>query len=808
MKKNYNYMKFSQIILFLVILSICSSQECTAGFDSKMREKCKNFDSSCSLDNLGCFRRDCTKAEDSTSCRRTLPLSNVNTKKCEWNDGEEKCQEADKTCFDYNKFGGEYIPNGGDICTNLRMSNGMTCFLDVDDEYGCKARYNRCQDVRTTDLTIVCNENLLVNSDFKKKCEIDETTGSCKEISGQSRLCSDAVSNTLISNFFVNDINCNKFEKSNGKNCVSFNGGCEEVFPYCKDFNYDKNTCENTHSQYKHMPVNPNGIGYNYLKKCVWDESKSDKCVEEFRLCSDYNSYIIGDGERCVNFQTTDDSKKECVYDPTKSGNSKCYEKYKKCQYFSDNTLEKSRNSCEDSATEEKCDYILRKDQCQTKKNYTSCSEYNETGEKDRIICESIISQTNHLYCVFDKDSQCIEREPYCSEVYNLDDCLHIAKATDANKKCAFGNGKCYEEYIRCEDYLETDSLNCTKIRLYNGLQCEYDSQSGRCRTRNKFCSEARTKDECKLMNKAKIGISDPDRKICGDYIYDYTYEDEDGNTLTKHNWKCAEIFKYCSDYKGSSDEECENIKPYDETGEKIDTHSKCIIENYKCQRVNKTCEDAGDNPILCSEISDKIKDNSIYYCRFDISKDKCITNYKSCEDYEETSSYGDESSSDPDIESAYNDKKNKCENNIPKDYNTGLCKYELDNNIYKCVTNKECNDFDLTKYDDICDQVDSDCHYDQNSMKCEKVEKECKKVRFFTDSDTNEDKCKKIEASVPYKICTLKEDKSGCEEIYREFSFSTAPPPDSELPGTQSEGASGMIMRIQLIITLLFLLF
>ena len=803
-------MKFSQIILFLVILSICSSQECTNEFDSKMPQKCKNFDTSCSLDNLGCFRRDCTKADNEASCLRTLPLSNVNKRKCSWDRDEEKCKEDDKFCSDYNIFGSKYIPNGGDKCTDLQKPNGMICVLDVDDENGCIARYDKCQDVRSEDLYTVCNEDLLVNNDFKKKCIRSTTTPvSCIEKSGSSRYCSEAVSNTIMSNFFVNDINCNKFEKSNGKNCVSFNGGCVEVSQDCKDYSDNQGQCESFtldgYNYYKNMPAinsGVNGIGYNYFKKCVWDGTRSPKCFEEFRTCSDYNPNIAGDEERCVNFRTSDDTKKRCVYD---SNNNNCHEEYKTCKEYSDNTLGKGRNSCK-SPTDETCDYILRKDQCQTKKNYTSCSEYDDTGEKDRIICESIISQTNHLYCVFENDNHCIEREPFCSEVYNEDDCLHIAKATDANKKCAFGNGKCYEEYIRCEDYLEASSYNCTNIRLYNGQQCEYDSQSGRCRTRNKFCSEARTKEECKLMNKAKIGISDPERKICGDYYYDYTYEDEQNppQRVTVTLWKCAEIFKYCSDYKGSDKTECENIKPYDEKGENIDTHSKCIRENYKCQRVNKTCEDAGNNPILCSEISDKINDNSIYYCRFDISEDKCITNYKSCEDYKVTSSEH-EKANNVDL---YANKKGICENNIPENYNTGLCEYKRDGSTYKCVTNKECNDFDLTKYDDICDQVDSECHYDTNSMKCEKVEKECNEVRFFTDSDTNEDKCKKIDASVPYKICALKEDKSGCEEIYREFSFSTAPPPNSELPGTQTEGAYGMIMRIQLIITLLFLLF
>ena len=64
------------------------------------------------------------------------------------------------------------------------------------------------------------------------------------------------------------------------------------------------------------------------------------------------------------------------------------------------------------------------------------------------------------------------------------------------------------------------------------------------------------------------------------------------------------------------------------------------------------------------------------------------------------------------------------------------------------------------------------------------------------------------MEASEPYKKCVLKEDKSGCEEIYRELDFSTAyisyTPPDNTTQGN----SSGFIRNgIHLIIALLILL-
>ena len=356
-------------------------------------------------------------------------------------------------------------------------------------------------------------------------------------------------------------------------------------------------------SSLKRMPVDTTGKAneFNYFQKCVWDSTASYKCFETDRKCSDYNPNIEGDDERCFKFKTSDDSKYECAFEITESGTKRCYEKYKTCKIYNDNTFGKSRSGCQNSQLnlniEKECDYILGKDVCQDKKNYTTCSEYNETGEKDRIICESIKSPTNNLYCVLDKDDQCVEREPLCSEVSDQEECLHIAKASDANKKCAYDGSKCYEEYIRCEDYLGTYSYNCTNIRLYNGQQCEFDFQSNRCRTRNKFCLEARTEEECQLMKKANIGVSDSNRKVCGIYSYSTSEIDGAGNSFSVDHY-CEETFKYCSDYKGDDDDFCERIKPYDVTGVKIDTHYKCIMENYKCQKVPKDCGNAGKNPI------------------------------------------------------------------------------------------------------------------------------------------------------------------------------------------------------------------
>ena len=89
----------------------------------------------------------------------------------------------------------------------------------------------------------------------------------------------------------------------------------------------------------------------------------------------------------------------------------------------------------------------------------------------------------------------------------------------------------CKEEYKGCEDYVEKRSNSetiCDGLEVYNGKKCYYNSD--KCTSKNKICSEATSKEECKLIE--KTGVSDPDRKYCDTGSY------------------CRENYKYCSDYR------------------------------------------------------------------------------------------------------------------------------------------------------------------------------------------------------------------------------------------------------------------
>lgn len=806
-------------VIFLLILNFCLTEDdtCSTSFKEKMNTQCYNINkTSCrNDDNLGCYPIGCSKATDEDSCRYTLPenINNLKKYKCSWErigtTSNYECKEVLKTCTDYNMVYDRTYPYGEDICTDLYAGENKECVLISKGQ--CVPRSKNC-DAGGTETTggseYSCNRIEL--SDFKKKCVWDEYPTSTSP-----KTCHDVTKDCEDGKLFYGGGNiCPDLRVTSGKKCIYFNGKCKESFSSCSDYtNQGEDACKTfdisdsvsgTTFNYINRPLNTAQNEYDYSQKCVWDK-KNSVCTNGEIRCSDYNEDIY----MCTNLKRKDQDILKCVYVADEDGNSKCIEKYPSCELYNSTETGKDRDSCENSLINEdsECEYILGNDQCKTKKIYSSCSEYDETGEKDRLICESIKTKNHPFYCVLDKDNHCIERELNCSEVFNEEDCLHIAKAGDPNKKCAWRGGKCYEEYIRCEDFIgistNIDDLEeeCNQIRLYNGLKCEYDKQSNKCTTKFKKCSEARTKEECKLI--AKTGVSNPERKVC-DFI-------DDGDKIFEYG-ECKEIFKYCSDYRGDNKDDCENIKPYDKDGENVEELYRCESEEInggvkKCQKVPKYCKDGDDNPILCAKISDNIKDKSIKYCSYQENingeKNKCFETYKTCESYKGISR--------SDEENDYDDKKTICESIIPENYDTPNCKYVVDiaDNIIKCLPKDECSEFNseenYKKYQQLCNKSPN-CGYDTSSFTCKTVERSCEDIRFYI--EPNQEDCSKIEVSKPYKICSLREDNSGCEEKYRELSFSTASSSYKEPPGSQSEESGLMVGGIHLMMIVLSLLF
>ena len=682
-----------------------------------------------------------------------------------------------KLCSDFNKYG-----ITGDNCTLLVAQNedDQRCIPGSGDT--CKAHYNDCTKI-TTNTNNECINNIPNNP--LRKCVWNDNT-----CAPQQRYCGESP------NYYDSITVCTSLPIAEGttdinqKKCIYKGSSCIREYIKCED-----RSVSNEYECEQNMPLNANRDDYDYTMYCTKDTSNSltygKICKPVKRKCTEYNKNSIEipdkllSEELCGQLEVTENYKR-CAYDEV---NNKCYEEYKTCEDYITNKVETDKSGCEGivlSDKTKKCVYIEEKDECQTRNIYSNCADY--TGN-DKYICESIVQYPNNRsYCILDKDKECIEKSINCSETKDKDICLNIAKASQNNKRCAYdtSNSKCYEEYIRCEDYIENENTqtSCSGIRLYNGKKCKYESIStisgstSVCRSDYKICKDTKIKEECKLI--AITGVSDPDRKVC-----DYS---DSSNT-------CFENYKYCSDYRGTDGTTCKNIKPYDESGNNIDIRYKCVYKSYVgCHRVPVDCEDAKTNPILCEEFNQYIKDKNKTYCLF--YGGNCITQYQKCE-------YVDKGSS-------------KCNDNIIKGRIRNVCQQESDG---KCVTKKECNLFrpptsyisptSLSKYyKELCENINPNCTFNTNGD-CIFEEKTCENIIFYTDDEKNKQICENMKVTDPYKKCALKEDKTGCEKVYRELNYSTTYISYSTNvnDSNQENSSNDISKRVPLIIILLCLL-
>ena len=787
-------MKTESFILLFCLLSICFTQDsenqCKTEFISKLKTKCQSL-GSCTLNtealNLNCLPTSPCSGKSRDDCPKTIP-SDFHNKKCEYDSDNSSCNEVNKVCSDYNKaVDGNAI--SGDICSSLtkETDKGDRCYYshlngNLGNSRTCSTHYDSCSSINSLSdkSQTKCEAN--IPSDLEKKC-VWNSDSQCVEA---KRTCADY---RYLENGWADKDNCNKLEAidaSNGASCVYDQiSGCTEAYPCSKWDNTDQATCESQ------TPLNNAGDDYDYLYRCKYDTSEK-KCEKVRKTCDEYNDSSLKRGNTlCSQFSPEDSTNKTCVY----SSSGSCTEQYKTCQLYDENDAEKSRDECEGLILDDpnkKCVYIKEEHKCEEGNVYNNCNEYKGS---DRKICERILSPKRNSYCVLDKDSVCKERDFFCVEAYDRYDCLIYAKPTDDTKKCVWDGSVCKEEYKGCEDYVEkrSNSQNtCDNLEVYNGKKCYYNSD--KCTSKNKKCNEAKSREECKLIE--KTGVSDPDRKYC-----EWDSTSDIGNF-------CRENYKYCSDYRptswpSSSDSTikstCKKIKPFNPETNTLDLAYKCTVKdpNVGCEKVPKECSEAGSNKILCDLISPLIKDNRIKYCAFvkGITSYNCVEHYKTCELVDESKL----SSSDTSL----------CDDNIPNThYFPGICEYTNDNGKYKCKTKSTsfCNLFNTITYQDyqyLCLSINPNCTYSSGS--CKNITKSCNGIKFYTQDDNNKAICEAIKPSDEDKICVLKEDKSGCEEVYREsIPFIYADNANSNSNSAFKLNANG----IQIILILLSLLF
>ena len=806
-------------LIFVIIGYFCVYTEevnCQEKFDEKLKGECERIKTGSSGSSGSCsfFKEedyhceetnDCGNGSGGTqdNCRKINP-SNFKQEKCDL-DGSI-CKPMNKGCTEWKMNGITEIncinlpnPSNNEVCRLVSTYSGITGTAvlpsGTDTNGYCRSHHKSC--------TTITVENTCINNipdDYSTICDWDDARDSpkCRPV---TIYCDD-------NRYYKGENVCPKRKISatdetlnEQKRCIYKDNACISEYKECRNIPniYNIHGCE------EHMPLNTTNFeNYDFSKKCINDYKVTETgryiCKEATRKCTEYKNLntdtISGikipagllNEAFCNKLEVTEVGYQRCAYHKDKG----CYEEYTTCENYTLNIIETDRNGCEGiilTDPNKKCVYDQKEDTCVTIEKYTKCSDYKG---KDKKTCESILSSDTHQYCILDKDIECIEKPINCSEAYDEDTCIKIAKPTDSNKRCAFKSNKCVEEFIRCEDFLEATSTpssgrcDCENIRLYDGKECEWvptntgastrtnteENTNYMCRSRFKTCGEAKTKEECELI--AKTGVTNPERKVC--------------------SWtgsKCVEDYKYCSDYRGDDDNEsiCTRIKPYDESGNNTDIGSKCIFDNnVRCQRVPVECNDAGDNPILCETYSDYIKDRDKKYCFFDGSF--CKAHYKKCEDFEDHDDMA-------------------CSDNIIQGFITRVCGTDDDG---KCVRKYDCSKFSTVntyKYKSlICKSINPNCSY-TSTNKCEYSGKKCNETSFYSNDTNNKEICENMEASEPYKKCVLRENQTGCEEVYRVLEYSSANISYAKPPDASSEGnSSGFIGKgIHLIMAFLCLL-
>jgi hypothetical protein len=780
-------MKTLKLLLVFAIFSYCFTDaiDCEHEFEELLKQKCNEIPS-CSYNpndpsNRCVQTHDCNTATSSTDCLRSNP-SNYLTHKCEYvtsaTGTSGVCQPTQRLCEDYSN-------NGiiGDDCTLLsaKYPDKQRCILTYSSSpTKCKGHYNKCEDVDIsgTDAANNCNNNIPTN--FKEKCNYNSgTSPSCGKV---DRYCSNG-DETFV-NYFGKE-KCSQLslpgdetEKSK-KKCLYNGNRCEERYKKCQ-YQSGLYNCNN------YIPLKDDESDYNYTAICEYNYDSSI-CEARKRKCSEYTAIPT----KLLNEATCDELETSqtyyrCAYNEK---DQKCEEQYDGCDKYITNKVETDRNDCEKIVLRDKtkkCVYIQKEDKCITKDIYSKCGDYLGNDKK---ICESILSSDNNQYCILDKDTNCTEKPINCTEAHgDKEKCLKIAKSTENNKRCAYKSGKCYDEYLRCEDYLGDDYSECRSINLYDGKKCEWETISGtigtqRCRSSFKTCDDATTKEECKLI--FKTGVTDPERRVC------------DWNENTN---KCFENYKYCSDYRGTSTSFCAGIKPYDESGDNVDIGFKCSLHetDVGCQKIPVKCEDAKDSRSLCESYSQYIKDSDKKFCVYNsglTSGQRCYSQYRKCEYIQHPQEIG------------------SCPGNIIEGYIKDACTVKDS----KCVTKSEHDDnicmnlastYNLNK-DYFVKRINPNCSIPSSTSKFEYKENTCSQVTFYTNSTENKDICENMIPSLPYKKCTLKEDGSSCEEVYKEFNFSTAGISYSRAPdNTSQENSSHFIKKgIHLMMALICLL-
>ena len=638
-----------------------------------------------------------------------------------------RCQEKLKECGDYKS---------GDDCEKLYAGTNKRCIMNNGK---CEAHYIKCADYTTDVDKVKCELNIPSNT--FTKCEWDTT---CKDVYKTYKTCSEYTEHdpTTCSNIKIlinndgEDVidHLNKCEIDGSNNCSPTAKKCAD-YKIQEDKDYSCTQFATTDSD---------------NKICVLS---GNQCIEQYKTCSIYNTQVEQENRNknnCESIQIYESNQfvesKKCVFDAT---NKECNEKPLDC---SEIFVEEQCFNHQISDELKKCVFIDGK----CKEEYKSCEEYDKKGtnDKNRDDCESIVLFSSGLIdysniCTFNEGTHTCSTKPmtscndyksgqsekYCTNIY----------LTDSTLKCAYINNKCIEQYKQCSDYNGNEKNICESIVVQNNpyrkcilLHDQY------CQENDRECSEYTGNSE---------------------FVCNYYFKSLDPNKgCALIGGKCIEQYQFCSDYRGNDKITCESIKL-------SNNGFKCVLDEKEgCIRKNKGCSEA-TNAADCSRMipSDRSKKQCIFY------DGKCTEQFINCNNYDE------------------NVEKTVCENIIPNYYYAEKCEYQSGTpNICRSV-DKECNEYNIQNLKSFCEmitpsKIQKKCVFSNNS--CSEADKTC--LELSNNYSVNENICKAATTSDPNnKICSLKTDKSGCQEINKPVSENTKAE-ESKSTGTETGTGTG----------------
>ena len=701
---------------------------------------------------------------DKIKCEANIPSDS--SKKCEWDSTNNICKDVDKKCTDYTSL----TPYRG--CSTLKTSDDTKRIcISSSSGIGCIEQYMTCElynENESSKSKTAC-ETIQIYSggsfDDSKKCSFSSNTCSTKDKS-----CEDISSIDGCYNFVPKD---------KDKICIYSDRECKEQYKTCELYN-TKATSKNQADCLSLKIYSDTDGDFDDSKICSYAGttcSSRDKTCEDLEEeeCEDFkpkdrDMICILSGGKCksqyktcelYNNKVSSKNEADCLSLKIYSDYENYFDDSQICTYSS-GTCSSRDKLCSDIKDESNCENFKPKDTdliCifdggQCKSQYKTCELYNEKAEtKSESECTAL-----HIYikgkfdtsseCVYDSVNQiCSTSKKPCSSFTSSSCSSHIPN--DSNKKCAFINNECVEQYKTCELYdtnaANKNSQDCQNISPYHTDSDSLDNESecvftdSHCTRKSKDCSEISGSTTCIYHT------LDDNNKRC---IYD--------------NGQCKEVYKSCSAYNSASNKNeagCKGITVYDSYGD-INYNKKCIYEDKTCkEKTLSECSDyeSGMNEYYCRNIPSK----SYKKCVFE--NNKCLEEFTNCPGNSEDIS------------------EEKCRSIEPSD---GYHKCTMDENN-KCVsTLKSCTEYKGTYY-----------YYCENYLthgenkKCFYENEKCIERYIYCSSYTgnNKDEC---EAIIPYKEgstttslsstykcvmettgCTLKE--KGCDEASDSYQCS-----------------------------------